>query len=113
MLYRFKSKATGDVIMLEATGRRVLGIIGKEPQARGILLPDQMPAAIAALQAAITLEEERARQTREARQEAAAAGRDDAGTGDADMISLRQRAMPFIDMMRRAMAAGKEIVWGV
>ena len=30
MLYKFKSKITGDVIMLEPSGRRVLEIIGKD-----------------------------------------------------------------------------------
>jgi hypothetical protein len=47
MLYKFKSKVTGDVIMLEANGRRVLQIIGKDAanSAQGIVLPEQMPPA--------------------------------------------------------------------
>ena len=32
MLYKFKSKAAGDLIMLEPNGRRVLQIIGKDAQ---------------------------------------------------------------------------------
>ncbi|MEN9376283.1 MAG: hypothetical protein RL710_1440, partial [Pseudomonadota bacterium] len=32
MLYKFKSKITGDVIMLQPNGRRVLEIIGKDTQ---------------------------------------------------------------------------------
>lgn len=31
MTYLFKSKATGDLLMLEASGDQRLGIIGKEP----------------------------------------------------------------------------------
>ena len=53
MLYKFKSKDHGDVIMLEANGRRVLEIIGKHPGPTGIILPEQMPAAIKALEDAI------------------------------------------------------------
>jgi hypothetical protein len=30
-----------------------------------------------------------------------------------DAVSLRQRAVPFLDMLKRCSAAGKEIVWGV
>jgi Domain of unknown function (DUF1840) len=30
-----------------------------------------------------------------------------------DAVSLRQRAVPFLDMLRRCQNAGKEIVWGV
>ena len=53
MLFKFKSQATSDLIMLEANGRRVLEIIGKDAGPKGIILPEQMPAAIAALEAAI------------------------------------------------------------
>ena len=49
MLYKFKSKNTGDVIMLEPHGRQVLEIIGKEAGPQGIILPEQMPAALLAL----------------------------------------------------------------
>jgi cyclopropane-fatty-acyl-phospholipid synthase len=107
MLYKFKSKAAGDLIMLEPNGRRVLEIIGKDPGPKGIIEPGQMPAALSALEAAITREE--------AEHQAAI---DEARTkGDAPPrfgeVSLRQRSVPFIDMLRRCEKAGKEIVWGV
>jgi hypothetical protein len=100
MLYKFKSKAAGDVIMLEANGRRVLEIIGKDSGSKGIILPDQMPAAIAALQAAIALEESRSEDDTDA-------------PASGDGLSLRQRAVPFIDMLQRNHKAGQEVVWGV
>ena len=49
MIYKFKSQADADVIMLQANGDQMLSIIGKEPSARGIIIVAQMPAAIAAL----------------------------------------------------------------
>ena len=46
MLYKFKSKAAGDVIMLPANGKRMLEIIGRangrDYEATGILQPEQM-----------------------------------------------------------------------
>ena len=39
MLYKFKSKATGDLIMLEPQGKQIFKLIGKEPGAKGIILP--------------------------------------------------------------------------
>lgn len=48
MLYKFKSKAAGDLIMLEPNGRRVLEIIGKDAGPKGIILPEEMPGAIGA-----------------------------------------------------------------
>ena len=59
MLYKFKSKAAGDLIMLEPNGRRVLEIIGKDPGPTGIIQPSEMGPAAAALERAITEEEAR------------------------------------------------------
>lgn len=107
MLYKFKSKAAGDLIMLEPNGRRVLEIIGKDAGPKGIIETAQMPAAIAALEAAIASEEADQHRLIE---EARASGQGLPRFGD---VSLRQRAVPFIDMLRRCEKAGKEIVWGV
>jgi hypothetical protein len=107
MLYKFKSKAAGDLIMLEPNGRRVLQIIGKDAQPQGIILPEQMTAAISALEAAV----ERDEAEQKAAQEDARAKGEPPPSFEA--VSLRQRAVPFLDMLRRCQKAGKEIVWGV
>jgi hypothetical protein len=107
MLYKFKSKAAGDLIMLEPNGRRVLEIIGKDPGPKGIILPAEMPAATQALETAIAREEA---QQQAAIDEAKAKGE---VPPRFDAITLRQRAVPFLDMLRRCSAADKEIVWGV
>ena len=99
MLYRFKSKNAGDVIMLEPNGRKLLEVIGKQAGPKGIILAPEMPAAIAALEAAIALEEEHDPK--------------EAGTVPGDGLGLRQRSVPFIDMLKRNHAAGHDVVWGV
>jgi hypothetical protein len=108
MLYKFKSKAAGDLIMLEPNGRRVLEIIGKDAQPKGIILPEQMPAAIQTLEAAIVREEA---EQKAATEEAKAKG--EAAPKLEGSVSLRQRAVPFLDMLRRCQKAGQVIVWGV
>ena len=107
MLYKFKSKAAGDLIMLEPNGRRVLQIIGKDPGPTGIIEPNQMAGAVATLEAAIATEEA---QQQAAIEEAQARGE---VPPRFEGISLRQRAEPFIDMLRRCGQADTEIVWGV
>lgn len=108
MLYKFKSPAAADLIMLEPHGRRVLQIIGKPVDAKqGILQPLDMPAAMVALETAIAREEA---ERRAAEEEAAARGEE---LPPREGVTLRQRATPFIDMLRRCQQAGKEIVWGV
>jgi Fe-S cluster assembly ATPase SufC len=100
MLYKFKSKNAGDVIMLQANGRTVLEVIGKDAGPAGIILAAQMPAAIEALKAAIALEESHDEKPDQ-----------DAVQGDAP--GLRQRATPFIDMLSRNHKAGTDVTWGV
>ena len=108
MLYKFKSKAAADLIMLQPNGQKLLQIIGKgDTPGKGILLPEQMAGAIAALEAAIAREEAA---LKAAQAEAAQRGEDPPRF---EGVSLRQRALPFIDMLRRCEQAGKEIVWGV
>jgi hypothetical protein len=107
MLYKFKSKAAGDLIMLEPNGRRVLEIIGKDAGPKGIILPEEMPGAVKALEAAIAREEAEHQAIID---EAKAKGE---VPPKFDAISLRQRAVPFLDMLKRCSTAGKEIVWGV
>jgi Domain of unknown function (DUF1840) len=102
VIYKFKSKAAGDVIMLGPNGDQVLRLIGKEPAAKGIIEALAMPAAIAALEQAIA--------TDEATRKAPANEREDTPQ---DRISLRQRAWPLVEMLKRAQAANQEIVWGV
>jgi Domain of unknown function (DUF1840) len=101
MLYKFKSDAGGDVIMLEATGRQVLEIIGKGPDAKGILLPEQMAAAKAAIEAAIALEEQAGKTSDEPEDKAN------------KRISLRTRAWPLVMLMERSTKAKVPITWGV
>lgn len=108
MLYRFKSRATGDLIMLEAAGRRVLEIIGKDAGPSGIITVAQIPQAIAAIEAAIASDEAAgAPQDDDARTDDTAA----AGSGDA--MSLRRRSKPLLDMLRRCQREEADVVWGV
>ena len=110
MIYKFKSKVTGDLIMLQPNGESLLKIIGKDDAVQlkqGILLPEEMPQAIAALQAAVAREEQ-------ARAEVVQAAHDKGqAPPPAPAVSLRQRSLPFIQMAQRCLDAKKEIVWGV
>ena len=110
MLYKFKSKVTADLIMLEPNGRQILTLIGKNDAGslrQGILQPADMPGAVAALEHAIA-QDEAALQERLAQAQA-----EGQVLSRSDAVSLRQRAVPFIDMLKRCHATEKDIVWGV
>ena len=109
-MYKFKSRAAGDLIMLEANGRQILAILGRTDaasQTQGILLPEHMAEAITKLEAAIVADEaHKARLVKEAQDRGETPPRFEG-------ISLRQRALPFIEMIKRCQKEDKEIVWGV
>ena len=94
MLFKFKSKVTGDRIMLEPDAKRLLKIMGREDQIKGIFLADQLPAAIAALEGAVAQEELD-------------------GMQDPKQISLRQRSLPMLKMLKQCLAQSADVFWGV
>jgi len=105
MLYKFKSKNTGDFIMLEPHGRQVLEIIGKEAGPKGIILPEHIPAALLALQAAIAAEE-----LLEPQQQLAPNAEQ---KSQSPAIALRHRALPFMQMLDACHRQGDSVMWGV
>lgn len=107
MIYKFKSKATGDLVMTGPVGDRLLGLIGKEAASQGIIETTAMPAAIRALEAAISREESLPHRVE------TDAGIEVPDPGAASNVTLRQHAWPMIEMLKRAHAEGEAIVWGV
>jgi len=107
MIYKFRSKTAGDLIMLRLSGDQVLRVIGKAAAAKGIIEPAAMPAAIIAIEEAIAQEEA---QRRKADAQAIAEGRT---PSRADGVTLRQRTWPFLDMLKHANGENAAIVWGV
>ena len=106
MIYKFKSKAAGDVIMMGPAGDDVLRLIGKSPAPQGIIEVGSMSAAIAAIEEAVGADEAARAQ---AEKEAAAEGRK---LAPREGVTLRQRAWPMVEMMKRSMAEKADIVWG-
>lgn len=128
MLYEFKSRATGTVVMTAPVAERLLAIVGREPAARGIFTVEQMGPALAALQAAVDAETAEVQHAEQAAQHAGRAPDTHPSSGkktstadwpeqDAPQmpapITLRQRAWPLMDMLRTAQAKGKDVTWGV
>jgi hypothetical protein len=108
MLYKFKCKAAGDLIMLGPQGDELLRLMGREPAPRGIIEVSTMPAAMAALEAAVMSSEEP--------QAPSGADEPDAEQDVADgprAVSLRQRAWPMRELLRRAHEEQQPVVWGV
>ena len=106
MLYKFKSRAAADLLMLEPAGRRLLEVLGREPSPQGIFEWADLPMLMQRLEQAIEHEE---LTLAEAEAQAAAQGQ----TIRRPEVSLRQRLWPMREMMKRCHAQEQPIVWGV
>ena len=106
MLVTFSSKAGADILMLGEHAKPLLRIAGKIIEtpfpARGVFAADQLPDAIARLERA-----SQADQSSEPSVDEEYAGDE----GGKIAVSLRQRAFPLLDLMRRAQKSGHPVLW--
>lgn len=107
MLYRFKSKAGADVLMLADSADAVLRLLGREPGPQGILELADLPSLIQALEAGVASDEERFQQTVDAAKVAGEPAPRRQG------VTLRQRAWPLHELMQRSLREKADVVWGV
>lgn len=105
MIYTFRSKATGELIMLAQHARPLLEAAGKTSdiaqQQRGVFTPAQLPDAIAGIERAIRASDDP--EFNEDDPEQAARAR--------QYVSLAQRAQPLLDMLSKAERKNVDVLW--
>lgn len=105
MLITFKSKASGDVIMLGQNGREMLRLLGKDADAsQGIFTVEQLPGAITLLKRAVAEEKARRPTATEATE---------SGSNADQGVHLSQRALPVLELLERALQGDAPVTWGV
>ena len=105
MLYKFKSRASSDFVMLEVHARQLFDIIGKAPAQAGVVTVEQIPAAIAALEAAFAHEGSNTHN----HDKFAVEGHDE--SAEKQHVSLHQRATPLLHMLKESLAESKDVTW--
>lgn len=115
MLFKFKSKASADLIMLEPDGRRILQCMIGVDSIKGIVLVKDLPAALAKLEAAVA-QDEATRQERTHQAQARTEGQNaevDDQESNAVSVRLAQRAVPMMQLLRTCIQEEVDLVWGV
>lgn len=107
MLYRFKSQATADLVMLGQDGQRLLEVWGKDPSGPGILLAADMERAAALLLASADAQEAMEAQ---AKADAIAAGEPEPMP---PQVAWRARIQPMLDMIKYCRAEDVALRWEV
>ncbi len=110
MIVTFQSKASGDVIMFGDVAHKMMEIMGKEAGDQGIVTVEQLPEALARLNAAIAAD-------REANKAAAEEDRPQfelaADGSRRPYVSLGQRATPLVELLQWSLKKKVPVVWGV
>lgn len=103
-MYRFKSRATHDLLMLHAVGQDILRLLGKDPDHPGVIRWQDMAVARQLLT--------------DAAQQTATTNPthdDDVSeeTPDASQVDLSKRIVPLLTVLKRCEQAQVDLVWGV
>lgn len=113
MLFKFKSKATSDLIMLEPDARVLLKMMLGDDPVKGIVLAKDLPAMIANLESALAQESAHDGSAK-VRLQDTTAGFDNSVDGPwGEAVLVNQRAAPMLQMLKRCMAENADLVWGV
>ena len=108
-MFKFKSKVTGDLILLQSHGQQVLKAMGKPADPQGIIQVQDLSKCRQALEAAIAEQAEVEKNASEAETNPTTDATEDAPTP----ISFKHRALPMLDMIKQCEQAQEPIVWGV
>lgn len=108
MLITFKSDAAPDLLMYQEHAKPILDLLHKEA-ARGVITPQELPGAIAALEVKIN----------EAKQAATPAAPEESWDEQGSNPALRKpvpfaaRAFPMLEMLRASQKRNCGVMWGV
>jgi hypothetical protein len=109
MLVIFKSAASGDIAYFDDVAKHMIELMGKDVTDKGVVTVEQLPAAIARLEAAIAGDRPQHREhlladeTKET----------DPDGNERPHVSLTRRAQPLLEMLREALKEKEPVTWGV
>jgi hypothetical protein len=110
MLFKFKSQATSDLIMLEPDARVLLQMMLGDDPVKGIVLAQDLQATIARLEAALAQEAANSPLLQGAQAPFKKKSSDEA---QENQVHVSQRAAPMLKMLKRCLAEKSDVVWGV
>jgi hypothetical protein len=112
MLVTFKSKAAADVIMYKEHAKRILDLLGKDVS-RGVITPEEIPSAIARLEAEIAERKMQSGADNDDAQARQGENEDDIERERKDRVSFATRVYPLLEMLRAAQKGNHNVAWGI
>lgn len=109
MLVVFKSAPSADLLYFGDVAKLMMELMGKEATDKGVITVEQLPDAIARLEAAVRGDRPQHREhlladeTKET----------DPDGNERPHVSLTRRALPLLEMLKEALKEKEPVVWGV
>lgn len=114
MIYEFQTAAGGKITYTDVVGAQLLHVIGKNPGPRGVITVEEIPGALEAIDAALARERERQADERRTLEPHASGDTDDEDERNkAPVVTLAQRAFPFVDLLKFALREKENVTWGI
>jgi hypothetical protein len=113
MIYEFQTAAGGKITYTDVVGAQLLHVIGKNPGPRGVITVEEIPAALAQIDAAIARERARLEDEKRALDPHAADAADEDARGEERAVTLAQRAFPFVELLKFALREKENVTWGI
>lgn len=113
MIYEFQTAAGGKITYTDVVGAQLLHVIGKNPGTRGVITVEEIPDALAKIDAAIARERERLAEEKRTLDPHATNDADREERDDPPVVSLAQRAFPFVDLLKFALREKENVTWGI
>ena len=115
-LVTFKSKAAGEIYMFRETAEKIFNILGKPLGIRGVLTPEELPSAIAAIKNAMEEEKEFLKNVRERENKRFREGKDldeEKTPAIEAPVYFTQRAYPLLEMFELSLREDTPVLWCV
>lgn len=112
----FKSNAAGEIYMFRETAEKIFKVIGKPLGIRGVLTPEELPGAIAALKKEMENEKELLKAARDREDKRFKEGKDldeEKKPAIEEPVYFTQRAYPLLEMFEMSLKEDTPVVWGV
>jgi hypothetical protein len=111
MLFKFKSQAASDLIMLEPDARHLLHIMLGDDPVKGVIQADTLALSIAALELAV--KEDEVLRKRSEMSGPSVQAEENESPAARNGVHLSQRAAPMLKLLKRSLVEKADVVWGV
>lgn len=105
-MIRFRGEHTGSIMMYDEPALKLLRMMGTSANPTGALMAEDVPAALARLEAALATE------TQQAPTETETGSDQDDKIEKEPSVTLEQRAEPLLQLLHEAVATQSYVTWG-